>query len=131
MLDTMTSYSALGPKQQILDALEREYARTKRVLRAYPDDQPPETVAAMVEALEREHKQVVDTLRPLDEATLATETVRFFVAPKTLGDIPKIEFLWFLLFDHVHHRGQFSIYLRMADAKVPSIYGPSADEPWR
>jgi hypothetical protein len=25
---------------------------------------------------------------------------------------------------------QFSIYLRMADGKVPSIYGPSADEPW-
>ena len=30
----------------------------------------------------------------------------------------------------VHHRGQFSVYLRMADGKVPSIYGPSADEPW-
>ena len=27
-------------------------------------------------------------------------------------------------------RGQFSVYLRMAGGKVPSIYGPSADEPW-
>jgi hypothetical protein len=32
--------------------------------------------------------------------------------------------------DQIHHRGQFSIYLRMVDAKVPSIYGPTADEPW-
>ena len=29
--------------------------------------------------------------------------------------------------DQIHHRGQFSIYLRMAGGKVPSIYGPSAD----
>ncbi len=30
----------------------------------------------------------------------------------------------------VHHRGQLSVYLRMVDVPVPSIYGPSADEPW-
>ncbi|MGA3241300.1 MAG: DinB family protein [Bryobacteraceae bacterium] len=29
----------------------------------------------------------------------------------------------------VHHRGQLSSYLRPMGAKVPSIYGPSADEP--
>jgi uncharacterized damage-inducible protein DinB len=29
-----------------------------------------------------------------------------------------------------HHRGQFSVYLRMVGAKVPSIYGPTADETW-
>ena len=27
----------------------------------------------------------------------------------------------------VHHRGQLTVYLRMLDKKVPSIYGPSAD----
>jgi uncharacterized damage-inducible protein DinB len=35
-----------------------------------------------------------------------------------------------MLCDQIHHRGQFSVYLRMADGKVPSIYGPSLDEPW-
>lgn len=34
-----------------------------------------------------------------------------------------------LLLDHIHHRGQFTIYSRLAGAKVPQIYGPSADEP--
>ena len=29
----------------------------------------------------------------------------------------------------IHHRGQLSAYLRPMGAKVPSIYGPSADEP--
>jgi uncharacterized damage-inducible protein DinB len=29
-----------------------------------------------------------------------------------------------------HHRGQMSVYLRMRDVPVPSIYGPTADESW-
>ena len=29
-----------------------------------------------------------------------------------------------------HHRGQLTVYLRLNDAKVPAIYGPSADEPF-
>jgi uncharacterized damage-inducible protein DinB len=28
----------------------------------------------------------------------------------------------------IHHRGQLSVYLRLNDIPVPSIYGPSADE---
>lgn len=38
------------------------------------------------------------------------------------------------LFNHLaHHRGQLTVYLRLNEAKVPAIYGPSADEmtPWR
>lgn len=27
-----------------------------------------------------------------------------------------------------HHRGQLTVYLRLCDAKVPAVYGPSADE---
>ena len=30
----------------------------------------------------------------------------------------------------IHHRGQLSVYLRLIDVPVPSIYGPTADEPW-
>ncbi len=29
-----------------------------------------------------------------------------------------------------HHRGQLNVYLRLIDVPVPSIYGPTADEPW-
>ncbi len=29
----------------------------------------------------------------------------------------------------IHHRGQLSVYLRLNDIPVPSIYGPTADEP--
>ena len=30
-----------------------------------------------------------------------------------------------------HHRGQMTVYLRLLDVKVPSIYGPTADESWQ
>jgi uncharacterized damage-inducible protein DinB len=56
--------------------------------------------------------------------------VHFYVAPKTIGEIVRLDWAWFLLHDQIHHRGQFSVYLRMAGGKVPSIYGPSGDEPW-
>jgi uncharacterized damage-inducible protein DinB len=39
------------------------------------------------------------------------------------------EFAWGFLFDAVHHRGQLSAYLRPMGGKVPSIYGPSGDDP--
>lgn len=31
---------------------------------------------------------------------------------------------------HVHHRAQLAMYLRLLDIPVPSMYGPTADEPW-
>ncbi|HZT75247.1 MAG TPA: DinB family protein [Vicinamibacterales bacterium] len=37
-------------------------------------------------------------------------------------------FRTFVLYHLVHHRGQLSVYLRLAGIPVPSIYGPSADE---
>lgn len=40
---------------------------------------------------------------------------------------PLGQIFWLFLFDGIHHRGQLSTYLRPLGAKVPSIYGPSAD----
>jgi uncharacterized damage-inducible protein DinB len=90
---------------------------------------PPESWSDILNALEKAHKEFCDLIRSSDENKL-NQTVRFFVGPKTMGDISRIEFLWFMLHDQIHHRGQFSVYLRMAGGKVPSIYGPSGDEPW-
>ena len=36
--------------------------------------------------------------------------------------------LWLALFDAVHHRGQLTTYIRPMGGKVPSVYGPSADD---
>jgi uncharacterized damage-inducible protein DinB len=47
-----------------------------------------------------------------------------------MGEVRRADMLWTMLSDSIHHRGQFSVYLRLVGARVPSIYGPSGDEPW-
>lgn len=90
---------------------------------------PPETYAEVLEAFEQNHANLIAALESAGDEDFAG-TVRFFTGPKTLGDYAKADFLWFMLCDQIHHRGQLSVYVRMAGGKVPSIYGPSADEPW-
>ena len=47
----------------------------------------------------------------------------------TLFAMPKVALFRSIVLNHwYHHRGQLSVYLRLLDVPVPSIYGPSADE---
>ena len=89
----------------------------------------PPTLGDVIGAYEASARELMDTLGHTPESRLG-ETVQFFTGPKQMGDVPVGELLWFMLMDSVHHRGQLSVYLRCAGGKVPSIYGPSADEPW-
>ena len=90
---------------------------------------PPESWDEILGALEQKHKEFADLVRNTPDDELH-ENVKFFTGPKQMGDVSRLQLIWFLLMDEIHHRGQFSIYLRMAGGKVPSIYGPTADEPW-
>jgi uncharacterized damage-inducible protein DinB len=48
---------------------------------------------------------------------------------KTVMTMPKSALVRSIVMNHVyHHRGQLSVYLRLLNVPVPSIYGPSADE---
>ena len=97
-----------------------------------PSGGPPEaptTWDAVLAAVEQTHREFGEFVRALPDERL-DQPVTFFVAPKTLGDIRGMDFLWLLLHDQIHHRGQFSVYVRLAGGKVPAIYGGSADEPW-
>jgi uncharacterized damage-inducible protein DinB len=89
----------------------------------------PPTMRDVIAAYERIQPATVVKLNQAPEAAL-NKTVKFPVAPKTMGDLRVMDVLWGMLHDQIHHRGQLSVYLRMAGGKVPSIYGPSADEPW-
>ena len=96
-----------------------------------PPNMPPmpSTWQGMIGEVERALKVISDKVRKVDDAQLST-TVKFMTGPKQMGDLRRQDVLWFLLNDMIHHRGQFSVYLRMAGGKVPAIYGPSADEKW-
>jgi uncharacterized damage-inducible protein DinB len=48
---------------------------------------------------------------------------------KVLFEAPRIAVIRSIMLNHwYHHRGQLSVYLRLLNVPVPSIYGPSADE---
>ncbi|MEA2570742.1 MAG: hypothetical protein QOI24_2743 [Acidobacteriota bacterium] len=90
---------------------------------------PPEIWSELLEKLEEAHGKFRELIAGASDEDLH-EDVHFMVGPKKMGPISRKNWIWFLLHDQIHHRGQFSVYLRMSGASVPSIYGPTADEPW-
>ena len=90
----------------------------------------PETLDDVIAAFELSRAKLMAVLKDAPASVLGG-TVRFPIAPKQIGDFPILPFLRFMMLDQIHHRGQFSIYLRLAGGRMPSIYGPTADEPWR
>jgi uncharacterized damage-inducible protein DinB len=52
------------------------------------------------------------------------------LGPQVLSTQPKGEVARETLRHLSHHRGQLTVYLRLLDVAIPSIYGPTADEGW-
>lgn len=77
-----------------------------------------------------------DTYLKAGRPTVVGRTDGEFMAPWTLKaggkevfTMPKIAVMRNFVLNHmIHHRGQFTVYLRMLGVPVPSIYGPSGDE---
>jgi uncharacterized damage-inducible protein DinB len=67
--------------------------------------------------------QAISKINSLSDEGLQ-DTIQGFGRTQT-----KLDLIWLMILDQIHHRGQFSVYIRMAGGKVPQIYGPSADEP--
>lgn len=82
----------------------------------------PDNVETVTADFEKEANHALSQLESLPEEEL-NKTVRFAGHPIRADD-----FLLMMILDQVHHRGQLSVYVRMAGGKVPSIYGPSADD---
>lgn len=89
----------------------------------------PAKWADVVSVYEKAHGGLVEKLRKDSEADVLN-TIKFLLGRGQWGQVPKIDVLWIIHSDQIHHRGQFSVYLRLAGGKIPSNYGPTADEPW-
>jgi len=100
----------------------------KRGLSGKPPE-PPASWSEVVESAETSFQRFRGIVAAASDDDLRQQ-VTFMVGPKTMGQISRHDWIWFLVHDEIHHRGQLSVYLRMADGKVPAIYGPSGDEPW-
>jgi uncharacterized damage-inducible protein DinB len=94
-----------------------------------PPPPPAVPVSEIVTMFEKSHQEVLDKVRHMPLERLY-QTAKFPVGPRQMADLRIGQVFWMMLSDSIHHRGQLSVYLRMTGAKVPSIYGPTADEPW-
>jgi uncharacterized damage-inducible protein DinB len=93
-----------------------------------PDHVPPTTRSAVLTLFDLNVSKARSALHGRTDAEL--------MAPWTLTSqgkevftMPKATVLRTFVLNHlVHHRGQLSVYLRLQDVALPSIYGPSGDE---
>jgi hypothetical protein len=89
---------------------------------------PAPSVEESIAAYERNAKEFEKRITKVDDARW-DDKARMLVDGHVVWETSLGDMLFGFLFDAVHHRGQLSSYLRPMGAKVPSIYGPSADDP--
>jgi uncharacterized damage-inducible protein DinB len=93
-----------------------------------PDYVAPATRAAVLTMFDKNVVEARAALSGRTDAELqAPWTLR--AQGKEIFTMPKAIVLRGFVMNHIiHHRGQMSVYLRLRDVPLPSIYGPSADE---
>jgi uncharacterized damage-inducible protein DinB len=92
--------------------------------------EPPqlESTAAILAAFDECLAQAKTNLAATDDAAMM-KNWSFNMGGHPIMTVPRIGVYRSMLLNHLyHHRGQLTVYLRLLDVPVPSIYGPSADE---
>jgi uncharacterized damage-inducible protein DinB len=83
----------------------------------------------LLDQFEASVKKGREVLQNTTDDRLLTTKWRMLSGGKLMSEQLRYEAVRGGVLNHMaHHRGQLTVYLRLNDAKVPSIYGPSADE---
>ena len=94
----------------------------------WADVPPPPTMKEVLDTYDLRHHTLTNGLKALTAAQWEGKVPFLYQGQEVMSDTGYAN-AWGFLFDIIHHRGQISTYLRPMGAKVPQIYGPSADEP--
>ncbi|HEX7958092.1 MAG TPA: DinB family protein [Pyrinomonadaceae bacterium] len=88
----------------------------------------PESTAGLLEKFDRNIETAAALLEKQPDERMG-EMWKLRSGDHVLFQMPRAAVVRFVGLNHVvHHRGQLSVYLRLLDVPLPSIYGPSADE---
>src|SRR5258707_11366475 len=89
---------------------------------------PLATRAELLASLDRAVANARSTLESTTDEHLLTPWA-FKMGGRIVSQNPRDIMIADAIFSHLaHHRGQLTVYLRLADSTVPALYGPSADE---
>lgn len=120
MVATMPNWVAMTITMDELDIAPKGGSNMKM--------EPLETSAALIAG----HHKAMDTARAAlagtNEAFLQTKW-KLLSGGQVVMEQPRHEVIRDTINHWMHHRGQLTVYLRLMGAKVPSLYGPSADDP--
>jgi len=98
------------------------YAFGENINRSIFTEYDPKDLPTLISHFEQHSSDIISVLENFPDTKLSN-IVEFAGAKFTVAD-----FVLMMLHDQIHHRGQLTVYIRMTGGKVPSIYGPSADD---
>ena len=87
-----------------------------------------DTSAALIKALDKSAGDARSALGKTTDEHLMTPW-RLLARGKVVMEAPRHVMIQDTINHWAHHRGQMTVYLRLMGARVPALYGPSADDP--
>jgi len=119
MVATIPTWITMEINRDELDIAPAEGQGTKKT--------PKETSADLVKALDEAAAEARSALEKTTDEHLATNW-KLLARGNVVWEGTRIEMIQDTINHWAHHRGQMTVYLRLMGAKVPALYGPSADE---
>jgi len=119
MVATIPTWITMEIKQAELDVAPAEGSRTKQ--------EPKKTSEDLLKALDEAAAAARAALEETTDEHLMTSW-RLLARGNVVMEAPRYEMIQDTFNHWAHHRGQMTVYLRLMGAKVPAIFGPSADD---
>ena len=119
MVATIPTWLLMQLTRDELDIAPADKSQFKR--------EPLTTRADYLEALDKSVADLRTRLRHTTDEQLAQQW-QLLAGGKVVAEGPRHEMMRDTINHWAHHRGQMTVYLRLMGAKVPALYGPSADD---
>lgn len=119
MVATIPTWITMEINRDELDIAPPEGQGTKQA--------PKETSAELLKALDAAAVDARAALEKTSDEHLMTNW-KLLAQGKVVIELPRYQMIQETFNHWSHHRGQMTVYLRLMGAKVPALYGPSADD---
>ena len=119
MVVTIPTWISMEIDQDELDIAPAEGKGTKQAQK--------ETKADLLKALDEAAAGARNALEKTSDDHLMTKW-KLLAGGNVVMELPRYQFIQETINHWAHHRGQMTVYLRLMGAKVPALYGPSADD---
>ena len=93
----------------------------------FKNNTAPETINEVITAYRKSHQAYAARINDLADEEFG-QMITFGSGAEASKQMRRGDVLWLAIMDGAHHRGQFSVYIRLSGGKVPTLYAPS-DEP--